>query len=202
MTQSPLPQGDDSSRQEIDDIKTLLLDVVKRQDRDTGKTAGADVEEYLRILRLMRIERNTYETFGNTLSGQIEVYLREIDERVKPALIAVEAASETALTDIRLSKKQADGSKKLMMQVANDANAALDRLENLTKEISDKQDDLRTMQNSMLKRWNEQTQQITTANVEQAAGKAAADAFKAMNQQAIKDEVARQIRALQKQDKG
>ena len=186
----------------MDDIRSLLLDVVKRQDRDTGKTAGADVEEYLRILRLMRIERNTYETFGNTLSGQIEVYLREIDEKVKPALIAVEAASENALTDIRLSKKQADGSKKLMMQVANDANQALERLENLTKEISDKQDDLRTMQNSMLKRWNEQTQQITTANVEQAAGKAAADAFKAMNQQAIKDEVARQIRALQKQDKG
>ena len=165
------------------------------------ENGGGDrnTNEQLRLLRLMRTERHSYEMFANNFSSQAEALLRQVDEVVQPKLIELEGAAETSLAAIRTSEKKARGDKKLYLELQKGAQEAVDEMKNGMAEIKSAQEDLRTMINATMKRWNEQTQEITSANVESAAGAAAKEAFEAMNKEAIKEEVARQIRALGKQ---
>jgi len=199
MTETPQPKSNDEYdvNSQLTDMRELLLDVVKQQDRNAGKNNGADTEEYLRILRLMRTERHSYETFANNFSSQAESILRKVDEGVQPKLIELEAAAETSLAAIRTAGKKAEGDKKLYLELQKGAQEAVDEMRNAKAELLSAQEDLRTMINATMKRWNEQTQQITAANVEKAAGEAAEKALAAMTEAKLTELVDRRIRAVQ-----
>ena len=121
----------------------------------------------------------------NKLSGLVESSVQKIKDTVA-----------YALDEIRKAAQQATGDKKLMLKVQDDAQQVLTDAQNKLTELETAQADTRTMQNSTIQRWNEQTKEITTANVERAAGAAAKEAFDAMTKEAIKEEVARQVRIV------
>lgn len=78
-----------------------------------------------------------------------------------------------------------------------DAQEALADVQNAITEQRNAQDDLRTIINSTMKRWNEQAQQIKTTNIEKYAVEAAEKAVAKMTEEKLVEPVERRIRAVQ-----
>ena len=195
-----MPETPQSKAEELTlkEVASVLLDVLDRLTKiEKSGTSGEAIEEQLRAYRLLKMENQSAQNFASGFFNRAEPLMETMAAAEKTVSTQIEEAATQSVSAVNKAKKQADGSKKLMLQVQQDANTALGDLQNLATELKSAQDDLRTMQNSVMTRWNEQTQEITTANVENAAGAAAKEAFEAMNKEAIKEEVARQLRALQ-----
>lgn len=111
----------------------------------------------------------------------------------------IEEAATQTMAAVKQAKQQADGGKKLMLQVQNDAQQTLSELQNKLIEIESAQADLRTMQDSMIQRWNEQSKQISAANVEKSAGEAAEKALAEMTEAKLTELMDRRIRVLQRE---
>ena len=186
----------------LKEVASFSLDLNDRVTKiEKSGTSGEAVEDQLRAYRLLKLESESAKNFASGFFNRAEPLMEKMAAAERTVAEKIEETASQTLAVINTAKQQADGGKKLMLQTQNDASETLNKLQNTVTEIQSAQEDLRTMQNAMMKRWNEQTQQITTANVENAAGAAAKEAFEAMNKEAIKEEVARQIRALAKQQK-
>lgn len=195
MSDTPQSNAEELSLREI---ASVLLDVLDRLTKiEKSGTSGEAVEEQLRAYRLLKMENQSAQNFASGFFNRAEPLMQTMAAAEKTVSTQIEEAATQSIAAVKQAKQQADGSKKLMLQVQQDANTSLSDLQNIATEIKSSMDDLRTMQNTVMTRWNEQTQEITAANVEKAAGAAAKEAFNALNKEAVKEEVARQIRALQ-----
>lgn len=195
MSDTPQSNAEELSLREI---ASVLLDVLDRLTKiEKSGTSGEAVEEQLRAYRLLKMENQSAQNFASGFFNRAEPLMETLAAAEKTVSTEIEEAATQSIAAVKQAKQQADGSKKLMLQVQQDANTSLSDLQNIATEIKSSMDDLRTMQNTVMTRWNEQTQEITAANVEKAAGAAAKEAFNALNKEAVKEEVARQIRALQ-----
>lgn len=195
MSDTPQSNAEELSLREI---ASVLLDVLDRLTKiEKSGTSGEAVEEQLRAYRLLKMENQSAQNFASGFFNRAEPLMETLAAAEKTVSTQIEEAATQSIAAVKQAKQQADGSKKLMLQVQQDANTSLSDLQNIATEIKSSMDDLRTMQNTVMTRWNEQTQEITAANVEKAAGAAAKEAFNALNKEAVKEEVARQIRALQ-----
>ena len=177
------------------DVATELVDLHDRVTKiEKSGTGGAAAEEQLRAYRLLKMENQSAQNFSAGFFNRAEPLMDKLSGLFESGVQKIKDTVAYALDEIRSAAKQASSGKKLMLQVSDDAQAVLAEVQNKQLELEGKQDDIGTMQNTVIKRWNEQTQQITTANIEKAAAEAAKEAFDAMTQAAIKEEVARQIR--------
>ena len=145
--------------------------------------------EAMRLVRLMRVERHAYETFANNFSAQAETLLKQIDEKLAPAIEAIEEQGSATLSSINKSKKQVDGKFELMRTVLEDLQVLQATIEEKAAELGVSQADLKTMQNTVMTRWNEQTQEIKTANIEQYAAKAAANTVAELTDKRIDERI-------------
>lgn len=194
MSETPQSKSEELTLKEV---ASVLLDVLDRLTKiEKSGTSGEAVEEQLRAYRLLKMENQSAQNFASGFFNRAEPLMETMAAAEKTVSTQIEEAATQSVSAVNKAKKQADGSKKLMLQVQQDANTALGDLQNLATELKSAQDDLRTMQNTVMTRWNEQTQEITAANVEQAAGAAAEKALAEMTEEKLVELVDRRIRVL------
>ena len=177
-----------------DDFKRLAQQMDKAV---AGAKKDALADEQLRAYRLLRMENESAQNFAAGFFNRAEPLMETMAAAERTVSQQIEEAATQTMAAVQQAKQQADGGKKLMLQVQNDAQQTLAELQNKLTEIESALADLKTMQNTVMSRWNEQTQQITAANVEKAAGAAAKEAVAAITQAQLTELVDRRIRAVQ-----
>ena len=192
MSETPQAKAEELSLKEVASFALDLNDRLTKIEK--SGTNGAAVEEQLRAYRLLKMENQSAQNFAAGFFNRAEPLMDKLSGLVESSVQKIKDTVAYALDEIRKAAQQATGDKKLMLKVQDDAQQVLNEVQNKLTELETAQADTRTMQNSTIQRWNEQTKQITTANVERAAGAAAKEAFDAMTKEVIKEEVARQVR--------
>ena len=196
MSETPASQPDELTLKEV---ASVVLDLIDRLTKiEKSGTSGEAVEEQLRAYRLLKLENQSAQNFASGFFNRAEPLMETMAAAERTVSQQIEEAATQTLAVVKQAKQQADGGKKLMLQVQNDAQQALAEVQNKLTEIESAQEDLRTMINSTMTRWNEQTQQITAANVEKAAGEAAAEEVAKLTQEKLTELVDRRIRVVQK----
>ena len=199
MSETPQVNAEELSVREIASFALDLNDRLAKIEK--SGTNGEAVEEQLRAYRLLRMENESAQNFAAGFFNRAEPLMETMAAAEKTVSTQIEDAATQSMAAVKQAKQQADGSKKLMLQVQNDANSSLSDLQNIATEIKSSMDDLRTMQNTVMNRWNEQTQEITAANVEKAAGVAAEKALAEMTDAKLQEMIDRRIRvAMQSND--
>ena len=184
----------------LKEVAGFLVDLADRLTKiEKSGTSGEAVDEQLRAYRLLRMENESAKNFAEGFFNRSEPLMEKLSAAERTVSKQIEEAATRAMAAVKQAKQQADGGKKLMLQVQNDAQQTLAELQNKLIEIESAQADLRTMQDSMIKRWNEQSQQIKAANVEKSAGDAAEKALAAMTEAKLTELVDRRIRVLQRE---
>ena len=196
MSETPQAKSEDLTLKEV---ASVLLDVLDRLTKiEKSGTSGEAVEEQLRAYRLLKMENQSAQNFASGFFNRAEPLMETLAAAEKTVSTEIEEAATQSIAAVKQAKQQADGSKKLMLQVQQDANTSLSDLQNIATEIKSSMDDLRTMQNTVMTRWNEQTQEITAANVERYAETAAAEEFARLTDAKLQEMIDRRIRvALQ-----
>ena len=178
------------------EVAGFLVDLADRLTKiEKSGTNGEAVDEQLRAYRLLRMENESAKNFAAGFFNRAEPLMETLAAAERTVSEQIEEAATQTMAAVKQAKQQADGGKKLMLQVQNDAQQALADVQNKLTEIESAQNDLRTMINATTTRWNEQTQQINAANVEKAAGKAAEKALAEMTDAKLTELVDRRIRA-------
>ena len=184
----------------LKEVAGFLVDLADRLTKiEKSGTSGEAVDEQLRAYRLLRMENESAKNFAGGFFNRSEPLMEKLSAAERTVSKQIEEAATQAMAAVKQAKQQADGGKKLMLQVQNDAQQTLAELQNKLIEIESAQADLRTMQDSMIKRWNEQSQQIKAANVEKSAGDAAEKALAAMTEAKLTELVDRRIWVLQRE---
>ena len=184
----------------LKEVAGFLVDLADRLTKiEKSGTSGEAVDEQLRAYRLLRMENESAKNFAGGFFNRSEPLMEKLSAAERTVSKQIEEAATQAMAAVKQAKQQADGGKKLMLQVQNDAQQTLSALQNKLIEIESAQADLRTMQDSMIKRWNEQSQQIKAANVEKSSGDAAEKALAAMTEAKLTELVDRRIRVLQRE---
>ena len=162
-----------------------------------GAKKDALADEQLRAYRLLRMENESAQNFAAGFFNRAEPLMETMAAAERTVSEQIEEAATQTMAAVKQAQKQADGGKKLMLQVQNDAQQMLAELQNKLTELESLAADLKTMQNTVMSRWNEQSQQITAANVEKAAGEAAEKALAEMTEAKLVELIDRRIRASQ-----
>ena len=184
----------------LKEVAGFLVDLADRLTKiEKSGTNGEAVDEQLRAYRLLRMENESAKNFAEGFFNRSEPLMEKLSAAERTVSEQIEEAATQAMAAVKQAKQQADGGKKLMLQVQNDAQQALADVQNKLIEIKSAQADLRTMQDSMIQRWNEQSKQISAANVEKSAGEAAEKAFAEMTEAKLTELVDRRIRVLQRE---
>ena len=184
----------------IKEIAGVVIDVIDRMAKlEKSGTAGEAVDEQLRAYRLLRMENESAKNFAEGFFNRAEPLMETLAAAERTVSEQIEEAATQTMAAVKQAKQQADGGKKLMLQVQNDAQQTLSELQNKLIEIESAQADLRTMQDSMIQRWNEQSKQISAANVEKSAGEAAEKALAEMTEAKLTELMDRRIRVLQRE---
>jgi len=185
-------------QQQVSDLKTLVLVMEKDWDRAAAKNRdNVLADEQLRAYRLRKLENQSAQNFASGFFTRAEPLMETMAAAERTVSQQIEEAATQTLAVVQQAKQQADGSKQLMLQVQNDAQQALAEVQNKLTEIESAQADLRTMINSTMTKWNEQSQEIKSANVEKYAEEAAAKAVAEMTDAKLTELVDRRIRAVQ-----
>ena len=185
-------------QQQVSDLKTLVLVMEKDWDRAAAKNRdNVLADEQLRAYRLLKLENQSAQNFASGFFTRAEPLMETMAAAERTVSQQIEEAATQTLAVVQQAKQQADGSKQLMLQVQNDAQQALAEVQNKLTEIESAQADLRTMINSTMTKWNEQSQEIKSANVEKYAEEAAAKAVAEMTDAKLTELVDRRIRAVQ-----
>ena len=195
MSETPQAKSEELTLKEVASFSLDLNDRVTKIEK--SGTSGEAVEDQLRAYRLLKLENQSAQNFAAGFFNRAEPLMEKMAAAERTVSQQIEEAATQTMAAVKQAQKQADGGKKLMLQVQNDAQQALAEAQNKLTEIESAQEDLRTMINATMKRWNEQTQQITAANVEKAAGEAAEKALAEMIEAKLTELVDRRIRAVQ-----
>ena len=199
MSETPQVNAEELSVREIASFALDLNDRLAKIEK--SGTNGEAVEEQLRAYRLLRMENESAQNFAAGFFNRAEPLMETMAAAEKTVSTQIEDAATQSIAAVKQARQQADGSKKLMLQVQNDAQQVLNKAENKLTEVENAQADLKTMQNRVMNRWNEQTQEITAANVEKAAGVAAEKALAEMTDAKLQEMIDRRIRvAMQSND--
>ena len=195
MSETPSSQADELTLKEV---ASVVLDVLDRLSKiEKSGTSGEAVEEQLRAYRLLKLENQSAQNFASGFFNRAEPLMETMAAAERTVSQQIEEAATQTLAVVQQAKQQADGGKQLMLQVQNDAQQALAEVQNKLTEIESAQADLRTMINSTMTKWNEQSQEIKSANAEKYAEEAAAKAVAEMTDAKLTELVDRRIRAVQ-----
>ena len=195
MSETPQTKSEELTLKEVASFSLDLNDRVTKIEK--SGTSGEAVEDQLRAYRLLKLENQSAQNFAAGFFNRAEPLMEKMAAAERTVSQQIEEAATQTMAAVKQAKQQADGGKKLMLQVQNDAQQALAEVQNKLTELESFAADLKTMQNTVMSRWNEQTQQITAANVEKAAGEAAEKALAEMTEAKLTELVDRRIRAVQ-----
>lgn len=137
---------------------------------------------------------NTYEASAAGVGLKAAAALQEIRE----AGTAFEKKAEGVTARIENSKKSVTSQTQMMQEVRAEAQIQLEEIRTMLAEVTANQQRLSESQKKVLDLYSEVIGKLDADAIRDAAEEAAKEAFVAMNKEAIKTEVQRQIRLLNK----
>ena len=194
MSEIPQANAEELSVKEIASFALELNDRVSKIEK--SGTSGEAVEEQLRAYRLLKMENQSAQNFAAGFFNRAEPLMDKLSDAEKTVAEKVDEATSQAMAVIESGKSAATGAKNLTVKVAQDAQKTLAELGATIQELQTAQSDLKTMQNTVMNRWNEQTQEIKTANVEKYAETAAAEQFAKLTDEKLQEMIDRRIRVV------
>ena len=191
-----IPENNDLT---IKEVAGVLLDTIDRLTKvEKSGASGEATEEQLRAYRLLRMENESAKNFAAGFFNRAEPLMEKLSSAETTVAEKIDVQSAETLEKIAIAKRSVTNQNKMMIDIRNGAQELQDRLSVTAQNIERSQEDLRTTQDVVMKRWQEQMGEVSAANIESNAVAAAEAAVEKLSKKMIADEVARQVRMMMK----